>query len=735
MSGEAVLPSFMDVVRETKVEDLPVLVQKYVPPMCPSEVSTHTNIKAFLQAVQQIHNPTLSNLRVTFANAPYTLSDQLSKDVEFLHKLVCVVGHVTRVVPYKRPYGEHIQVIICDLLIPILELKDPQCTISVLKVKLEAFETISKLLELFEPQTHKYTRNIVPFLEEHFQAVLDGKIKQSGEALDLLGVMLQTYGKPFSPPTLVTLLKVTIGIFFNNDEDATSRADLLDVIGHITKKLLNITTPTSAPTTHLPKNLTTSQELDQILHSDTFPSREICQLADFIATQVMPNPENLDVWFEQSVMVLALFCGISARTGDMSFHKKIFELTSQVYLDQLKKIKHATEPERQYNIFLVQAIGRATDYSDSRILQPLLPEYLSELRQLNISTKEHKNGPKRQKLLPYFQKLRAVIIRSIASVMKAFDDFTPLADQFLRETAKELADPAIFGDFIEALRDHAPEYLGRTLKPLFRQLEKESVSMKVKQAIIDTLNRIIKHTKTAFLPFLHECATTIRPMTPSLVTDSCIPFVSLYTTILVTFGETSEIDQYIPFLLPTFIDILNQDSTQVMPTADEYSEDEKDVMDLSPFSICEALSNLRSIFSHPTLTKKILQASPTFLPELLVYLMDKIPTQITYQDETFVRVAQLEFVQQLLDSLSEELIQNDLAPLVSLILQNIELNTNEIDIQVAGFDAIAKFVAHKVPDPIARAHIQTVCTGSMFLAKEHADLHESIQRVLSGLNN
>jgi hypothetical protein len=35
-----------------------------------------------------------------------------------------------------------------------------------------AFETTSKLLELFEPQAHKYTRNILPFLEEHFKAVL-----------------------------------------------------------------------------------------------------------------------------------------------------------------------------------------------------------------------------------------------------------------------------------------------------------------------------------------------------------------------------------------------------------------------------------------------------------------------------------------------------------------------------------------------------------------------------------
>jgi hypothetical protein len=29
--------------------------------------------------------------------------------------------------------------------------------------------------------------------------------------------------------------------------------------------------------------------------------------------------------------------------------------------------------------------------------------------------------------------------------------------------------------------------------------------------------------------------------------------------------QTPEIDQYIPFLLPTFIDILNQDSTQALP--------------------------------------------------------------------------------------------------------------------------------------------------------------------------
>jgi hypothetical protein len=111
------------------------------------------------------------------------------------------------------------------------------------------------------------------------------------------------------------------------------------VIGHITKKLLNITTSPSTPTTHLPKQLTTSQELDYTLQTDAFPSQEIWQLTDYIATKVMPFPENLDLWFEKSVMVLALFCGISARTGDMSFHKKIFEMTSQVYLDQYVEVR------------------------------------------------------------------------------------------------------------------------------------------------------------------------------------------------------------------------------------------------------------------------------------------------------------------------------------------------------------------------------------------------------------
>ena len=57
-------------------------------------------------------------------------------------------------------------------------------------------------------------------------------------------------------------------------------------------------------------------------------------MADYIAEEVMPVSENLDLWFEKSVMVLALFCGISSRTGDVSFHKKIFELTSGVYIDQ-----------------------------------------------------------------------------------------------------------------------------------------------------------------------------------------------------------------------------------------------------------------------------------------------------------------------------------------------------------------------------------------------------------------
>jgi hypothetical protein len=105
--------------------------------MCPSEVSTHTSLKAFLQGVLQIHNPILSNLKITFSTPPYILSSQLRKDVEFLQKLICVVGHVstlferfsfylrvsftidmqvTRVVPFKRPYGEYIQVVFGELV-------------------------------------------------------------------------------------------------------------------------------------------------------------------------------------------------------------------------------------------------------------------------------------------------------------------------------------------------------------------------------------------------------------------------------------------------------------------------------------------------------------------------------------------------------------------------------------------------------------------------------------------
>lgn len=41
---------------------------------------------------------------------------------------------------------------------------------------------------------------------------------------------------------------------------------------------------------------------------------------------------------------------------------------------------------------------------------------------------------------------------------------------------------------------------------------------------------------------------------------------------------------------------------------------------------------------------------PTFLPELLVYLMDHIPTEIIFEEDSFIRVAQLEFIQQLLES-------------------------------------------------------------------------------------
>ena len=68
------------------------------------------------------------------------------------------------------------------------------------------------------------------------------------------------------------------------------------------------------------------------------------------------------------------------------------------------------------------------------------------------------------------------------------------------------------------------------------------------------------------------------------------------------------------------------------------------------------------------------------------------------------------------------------------LTSDAEFNTNEIDIQIASFDTIARFVAHDVPDLAMRAHIHTVCTGSLFLAKEQNELNASIQRVLTSLN-
>jgi hypothetical protein len=129
---------FMDVVRATRYEDLLDLAQKQVPPMCVSEVATSGSLNTFLQAVKQIHNPIVSLLNSIFsAPPPHDLTDQQVSDVDFLQKLICIIGHVTRVVPFKRPYGEYTPLVFKELLVPILQIRDTQWTNLIAKLKRE----------------------------------------------------------------------------------------------------------------------------------------------------------------------------------------------------------------------------------------------------------------------------------------------------------------------------------------------------------------------------------------------------------------------------------------------------------------------------------------------------------------------------------------------------------------------------------------------------------------------
>lgn len=65
----------------------------------------------------------------------------------------------------------------------------------------------------------------------------------------------------------------------------------------------------------------------------------------------------------------------------------------------------------------------------------------------------------------------------------------------------------------------------------------------------------------------------------------------------------------------------------------------------------------------------------------------------------------------------------------------IELNTNEIDVQVASFDTLAKFLS-KVRDTISADtlnRVKLVCEGSKFLAEDQRELKFSIERVVEKL--
>jgi hypothetical protein len=177
-------------------------------------------------------------------------------------------------------------------------------------------------------------------------------------------------------------------VIFNLHDDAASKVEQLDLICHIAKKLLHATkhTPSSyAPSATFPPTPSSSSFIsssappssptpspsstphDSTLSSappsprgtlaqelEEFPSQEIWQLAEYIATQIMTNRENLGLWFEDAVMALALFCGISTRANNDDLHRRILALSFSIYSQEIKNMRHNTPEERQYNMFLIQ---------------------------------------------------------------------------------------------------------------------------------------------------------------------------------------------------------------------------------------------------------------------------------------------------------------------------------------------------------------------------------------------